>query len=233
MIRTYRRSHAFVLCAALKCDAEINFQKLITQFIEHPNQSVFIEMISHYDNDVNDVMTSLLSNVFFFNLLQEAGAEQILFGSVSGELSRLRSISLSANDFQCFHSKDEGYAFVGRNYLRAMSSVAIYDDPCAETSPQGANWPPNRDQQALFHQVNISLNIFHSKYSSNTVPHDQGKTTSSYLCSSSSIGRALARVVPEPVVSSSSLIVGAFLSAGDDSPTDPLFSMLFDKSDAF
>ena len=39
MIRTYRRSHAFVLCAVVtKCDAEIKFQKLITQFNEHLNQ---------------------------------------------------------------------------------------------------------------------------------------------------------------------------------------------------
>ena len=50
-----------------KCDAEIKFQKLITHFNEHLNQIVFIEMISHYDNDVNDVMTSLFSNVFLIH----------------------------------------------------------------------------------------------------------------------------------------------------------------------
>ena len=70
-----------------KCDAEIKFQKLITQFNEHLNQIVFIEMICHYDNDVNDVMTSLFSNVFF-NSFQEPCAVQILFGSGSGEQSR-------------------------------------------------------------------------------------------------------------------------------------------------
>ena len=52
-----------------KCDAEMKFQKLITQFNEHLNQIVFIEMISHYDNDVNDVMTSLFSNVFIFKFI--------------------------------------------------------------------------------------------------------------------------------------------------------------------
>ena len=71
-----------------KCDAEIKFQKLITQFNGHLNQIVFIEMISHYDNYVNDVMTSLFSNVFFFNSFQEPCAVQILFGSGSGEQSR-------------------------------------------------------------------------------------------------------------------------------------------------
>ena len=86
--------------------------------------------------------------------------------------------------------------------------------------------------RALFHQVNISLNIFHSKYSSNTVLYDQGNISSRYSCTGSSIGRALARAVTEPVVASSSLVVIAFLSAVDNSPTDHLFSMLFVKSDA-
>ena len=92
-----------------------------------------------------------------------------------------------------------------------------------------ANGYPTR---ALFHQVNISLNIFHSKYSSNTVLYDQGNMSSRYSYSGSSIGRALARAVTEPVVASSSLVVVALLSAGDNSPTDPLFSVLFAKSDA-
>ena len=71
-----------------------------------------------------------------------------------------------------------------------------------------------------------------SKYSSNTVLYDQGNISSRYSCSGSSIGRALSRAVAEPVVASSSLVVVAFLSAGDNSPTDPPFSMLFAKSDA-
>ena len=62
--------------------------------------------------------------------------------------------------------------------------------------------------------------------------YDQGNISSRCLCSGISIGRALARAVTDPVVASSSLVVGAFLSAGDNSPTDPLFSMLFAKSDA-
>ena len=68
------------------------------------------------------------------------------------------------------------------------------------------------------------------KYSRNTVLYDQGNISSRYSCSGSSIGRA--RAVTEPVVASSSLVVVTFLSAGDNSPTDPLFSMLFAKSDA-
>ena len=80
--------------------------------------------------------------------------------------------------------------------------------------------------------MNIFLNIFHSKYSSNTVLYDQGNISSGYSCSGSSIGRAFARAVTEPVVASSGLVVIAFLSTVDNSPTDPLFSMLFVKSDA-
>ena len=104
-----------------KCDAEIKFQKLITHFNEHLNQIVFIEMISHYDNDVNDVMTSLFSNVFF-NSFQEPCAVQILFGSGSGEQSRP---GYDENLFQPMTSNASIQRTMGTHLL-----VAIIWGPC-------------------------------------------------------------------------------------------------------